>query len=115
MGSVWLTNGGARTTDKAFALPSQKQKLKERIKMKIKQKAVKVIWAEIFLLVVLLIAQVSIQFASSYRWVGFEKRDGSWASIAEAAEGQNSACQIDLAQALKDKQTAIEAANPDLK
>ena len=79
-----------------------------------KKSSLKLIGLQVAVLISLIAIQMGMQFASSYRWVGWESKTNSWVTIAETAEGENSACQIALTQAQADKQTAIEAANPDL-
>lgn len=53
-------------------------------------------------------------FVHDYRILVIEKRDGSWATIAEAAQGELSACNKDLELAKEGKQAAMRAANEDL-
>ncbi len=78
------------------------------------KRSLKLIGLQLALITAVLATQMMMTFFHDYRLLVFEKKDGSWINIAETAEGNLSACQSDLAQAKADKQTAIEAANPDL-
>ena len=72
----------------------------------------KFIGYQVCLLLTLILVQMGLQFAQSYRWVGFEKKDQStWVGIAETAEANYSNCQSDL----DTMKAARDAANSDIK
>lgn len=65
-----------------------------------KKRAFKLIGVQVALLIALVVTQMGMQFATSYKWVGFEKVDGGgWYSVAMNAQAYNSTCQIDLKKA----------------
>ena len=80
-----------------------------------RKKSIKLIGILVALLIFLTTVEIAMKFMSDYKYVGFEKKHGSWEQIAESAQGELSACQLDLTKAIEDKHVAIEAANPDLK
>ena len=78
--------------------------------------AFRLIRYEVAIIVAVLATQILMLFFSQNRILVIQKRGvDTWQDIAETAEGQNSACQLDLQQALDDKHAAILANNPDLK
>lgn len=84
-----------------------------------KKRALKLIGIQLALLVALVITQIGMQFATSYHWVGFEKKDGdNWYSVAMNAQAYNSNCQIDLVKAneqLEDFRKLRDSENADIK
>ena len=71
------------------------------MKLVTKKRAYKLIGMQVALLIALIVTQMAMQFASSYKWVGFEKKDGkdSWYSVAMTAQASNSLCSIQLDKA----------------
>ncbi len=85
------------------------------MKLITKKKALKLVGLQVALLIALLITQIGIQFAQSYKWIGFEKKDqSSWVGIAETAQADKMSCQDELAQVKAEKDQAIEAGNQDI-
>lgn len=80
--------------------------------MKFKHKA---LLGTIGLTIFVLAVQVAFQFMGSYRWVGFEKKQGSWFSIAQTAQGEMFTTQQSLDQCTDDKNELELKLNPDLK
>lgn len=71
---------------------------------------------EFAIVIALLLTGVFITFFAQNRILIIQKKgDTAWQDIAMRAQGEMSACQIDLQSAINDKDTAIMAANPDLK
>lgn len=66
-----------------------------------KKRAYKFIGMQLALLIALVVTQMGMQYASSYTWVGFEKKDSSWKGIADTAQAANSLCSIQLDEANK--------------
>lgn len=79
------------------------------------KRSLKLIGLQVALIISILLTQTTMLFFQNYRVIAFEKKDGSWITIAETAEGNLYNCQQDLEQAQKDKHDAILSANPDLK
>ena len=56
----------------------------------------KLLLATFGLTILLIATETAMQFFSDYRFVGFEKKQGSWYGIASQAQADNSNCQVDL-------------------
>lgn len=84
----------------------------------IKKKAIKVILGQLALLIALVVTQIGMQFATSYHYVGFEKKNGNgWYSVAQTAQANNSNCQVDLNKAnsqIDDFKKVRDEANNDI-
>lgn len=82
-----------------------------------RKRALKLAGLQIAVIVCVLLAQMGMSFFAENRILVIEKKSGSWISIAEAAQGSNSACQTDLETANGQIQTlknARDAANSDI-
>lgn len=100
--------------NQVIIVPKQKEATKKKIS-KSKTRVLKFIGLQLAILTALIITQGVIQFASSYTFVGFVKKDTStWIGVAMGAQVDRSDALQELEQCKKDKQAAVEAANPDL-
>lgn len=65
----------------------------------IKNKAYKFIGLQVAVIICILVSQIAMSFFAQNRIMVIEQKKGGWIDIAEAAQGSNSACQMDLAAA----------------
>lgn len=93
------------------------QEKQKYMKIITKKRAFKIIGLQIAIILCVLISQMAMSFFAQNRILVIEQKKGGWIDIAEAAQGSNSACQIDLQKAndqIKTLKDARDAANADI-
>lgn len=79
-----------------------------------KKRALKLVGLQVAVIATLLLTQMAQSFFAQNRILVIEQKRGSWLDIAQAAQGENSSCQLDLQTAndtIKTLRDARDAAN----